>query len=96
MTVLGPTFIKVGQSLSIRTDLIRPAYITALTKLQDRVPSFPTAIAKEIIKSELSKDADSIFLQGFEDDDSVIAAASLGQVYKCILRKDGSEVAVKV
>jgi predicted unusual protein kinase regulating ubiquinone biosynthesis (AarF/ABC1/UbiB family) len=89
---LGPTFIKVGQSLSIRTDLLRPAYIEGLTKLQDRVPAFPTAAARETIESELGRPIEEVFSSGLEPSASVVAAASLGQVYKAILRADGSEV----
>jgi predicted unusual protein kinase regulating ubiquinone biosynthesis (AarF/ABC1/UbiB family) len=96
LTTLGPTFIKVGQSLSIRTDLLQPAYIKALTQLQDKVPSFPTTIAKNIIAEEFGQSADNLFLSGLEDDAKVVAAASLGQVFKATLRSDGSTVAVKV
>jgi hypothetical protein len=96
LTRLGPTFIKVGQSLSIRTDLLRPAYIKGLTKLQDAVPSFPTSIAREIIERDLGQSADSIFITGIEPSATVVAAASLGQVYKATLRADFSEVAIKV
>lgn len=92
LTSLGPTFIKVGQSLSIRTDLLRPAYIKGLTKLQDCVPSFETSIAREIIEQELGAPADMIFLSGIEPSAKVVAAASLGQVYKAVLRSDFSEV----
>ena len=92
LTNLGPTFIKVGQSLSIRTDLLRPAYIKGLTKLQDCVPSFDTAVAREIIERELGSPADTIFISGIEPSAKVVAAASLGQVYKAVLRSDFSEV----
>ena len=92
LTSLGPTFIKVGQSLSIRTDLLRPAYIKGLTKLQDCVPSFDTSLARDIIERELGMSADTIFLSGIEPGAKVVAAASLGQVYKAVLRSDFSEV----
>ena len=52
LTKLGPTFIKVGQSLSIRTDLLSPAYQRGLASLQDQVPDFDTAIARQIMESE--------------------------------------------
>ena len=94
LTDLGPTFIKVGQSLSIRTDLLRPAYIKGLTKLQDCVPSFDTALARQIIERELGMPADTIFISGIEPSAKVVAAASLGQVYKAVLRSDFSEVSL--
>eukprot|EP01035_Chromulina_nebulosa_P021250 gene21250-27535_t len=92
---LGPTFIKVGQSLSIRTDLLRPLYIKSLTQLQDRVPSFSTQISREIIQNELSINVDDVFLSGLDSQANAVAAASLGQVFKAKLI-DGSYVAVKV
>ena len=87
--------VQVGQSLSIRTDLLRPAYIAGLTQLQDQVPSFPTEIALSIIEEEIGKSPNLLFLSGMGKDAKVVAAASLGQVFKAKLR-DGSEVAVKV
>jgi predicted unusual protein kinase regulating ubiquinone biosynthesis (AarF/ABC1/UbiB family) len=92
LTRLGPTFIKIGQSLSIRSDLLTPEYLRSLTSLQDKVPSFPTDIARQMISDELGKPCDSIFTTGI---DKPVAAASLGQVYKATL-KDGRQVAVKV
>jgi len=92
LTDLGPTFIKIGQALSIRADLLSPAYLEALTELQDRVPPFPTAKADEIIESELGRPVGEIFE---EISPAPIASASLGQVYRAKLR-DGPEVAVKV
>ena len=93
LTVLGPTFIKIGQSLSIRTDLLSPAYIRGLKTLQDQVPAFPTSEAREIIEGELGQSIDSIFS---EFSPTPVAAASLGQVYRARLKDDGREVAVKV
>jgi hypothetical protein len=96
LTELGPTFIKIGQSLSVRTDLLRPAYVLGLTKLQDRVPAFPTNLAKSIIKRELGIRSVEEAFSGLEKDDTkVVAAASLGQVYK-LRTKAGETVAVKV
>jgi len=91
LTELGPTFIKIGQSLSIRSDLLSPEYLRALTQLQDKVPEFSTETAIEIIKGELGRDVSSVY----DNFDRPIAAASLGQVYRARL-KDGREVAVKV
>jgi len=98
LTRLGPTFIKIGQSLSVRTDLLRPAYIIALAQLQDKVPPFPTSEARQLIELELGAPVDEIFI-GLSDSAEVVAAASLGQVYKAQLRSDtdvASYVAVKV
>ena len=93
---LGPTFIKVGQSLSIRSDLLRPAYLQALSKLQDEVPPFDSKVAVEIIEEELGKPVNAIFKSGISSTEKVIAAASLGQVYRARLVADDREVAVKV
>jgi hypothetical protein len=94
LTSLGPTFIKVGQSLSIRTDLLRPAYIRGLETLQDQVPAFDTKAARLIIETEWGKSITTVL----SDDLSAepIAAASLGQVYKARLRETNDEVAIKV
>src|SRR3989344_383419 len=89
---LGPTFIKFGQLLSVRPDLIPKEYCKELERLQDNVPPFSYSEAKEIIKKELGKDIEHIFLN-FEK--NPIAAASISQVYKAAL-KDGTKVAVKV
>lgn len=93
LSKLGPSFIKIGQSLSIRTDLLSPAYVKGLKSLQDQVPPFDTSTALQIIEEELStvKNED-IFNLGSS---KPIAAASLGQVYKSTL-DNGVEVAVKV
>ncbi|NJL87750.1 MAG: AarF/ABC1/UbiB kinase family protein, partial [Leptolyngbyaceae cyanobacterium SM1_1_3] len=92
LTRLGPTFIKVGQALSTRPDLIRQDYMDELTRLQDSLPSFPNAIAEQTIKAELGRLPDEIY--AFISPEPV-AAASLGQVYRASLHT-GEEVAVKV
>jgi predicted unusual protein kinase regulating ubiquinone biosynthesis (AarF/ABC1/UbiB family) len=89
---LGPTFIKTGQTLATRADLLPVEYIQELGKLQDEVPPFPAEQARAIIEEELRARIDDIF-QRF--DDVPIAAASLGQVHKATLRT-GHVVAVKV
>jgi len=89
---LGPTFIKLGQVLSIRPDLIPKSYVKELEKLQDRVPSFSYEIVKQQIKESLGKDIDDIFLK-FEKEP--IASASISQVHKAIL-KNNKTVAVKI
>tara|TARA_B100000315_G_scaffold135815_1_gene125093 strand:- start:187 stop:1860 length:1674 start_codon:yes stop_codon:yes gene_type:complete len=89
---LGPTFIKFGQVLSVRPDLIPKTYIKELEKLQSRVPPFSYAVAKQQIKKELGKDIDEIF-STFEK--NPVASASISQVHKATL-KDNKKVAVKI
>jgi ubiquinone biosynthesis protein len=92
LEALGPTFIKLGQLLSTRSDLLPPAYLEALSRLQDRVEPFPFAQVEEIVSSELGVRLS----KAFSDFESVpLAAASLGQVHLAHLR-DGRPVAVKV
>ncbi|MGV0023580.1 ABC1 kinase family protein [Phormidesmis priestleyi] len=92
LTVLGPTFIKVGQALSTRPDLIRQDFLDELVKLQDQLPPFPNEIAFRIIETQLDDTVDDIFAEISPDP---IAAASLAQVYKARLHS-GEIVAVKV
>jgi predicted unusual protein kinase regulating ubiquinone biosynthesis (AarF/ABC1/UbiB family) len=92
LTHLGPTYIKVGQALSTRPDLVPPLYLEELTTLQDQLPSFPNEMAYQFIEEELGAPATEIYADLSE---SPIAAASLGQVYRGTL-KTGEKVAVKV
>ena len=89
---LGPTFVKLGQMLSTRPDLIAVEFIEELSKLQDRVPPFSYAEVSQIIESDLGGLPENIF-EHFEE--SPLAAASIGQVHRARL-KDGEEVVVKV
>tara|TARA_Y100001968_G_scaffold161721_1_gene147915 strand:- start:10070 stop:11716 length:1647 start_codon:yes stop_codon:yes gene_type:complete len=89
---LGPCFIKVGQALSTRPDLVRRDWLEELTKLQDNLPPFDHEQAINILNKELRKDHLTIF-KYFPD--RPIASASLGQVYKAELSKDNF-VAVKI
>ncbi len=92
LTKLGPAYIKIGQALSTRPDLVSPVYLEELSKLQDQLPSFDNKIAFRFIEEELGKPPEEIYA---ELSDKPIAAASLGQVYKGKL-KTGETVAVKV
>ena len=92
LTNLGPTFIKIGQALSTRPDLVRQDYLDQLTLLQDQLPAFPTEEAFAIIERELDGTIEDIFQ---DISAKPVAAASLGQVYKARLY-NGQEVAVKV
>ncbi|WP_016949095.1 AarF/ABC1/UbiB kinase family protein [Anabaena sp. PCC 7108] len=89
---LGPTFIKMGQVLSCRPDLIPPIYVDELASLQDQLPPFSNEQAYKVIKEELGCPYDQIYA---ELDPEPVAAASLGQVYKGKLQT-GEIVAVKV
>ena len=92
ITDLGPCFIKLGQALSTRPDLVRQDWLTELTNLQDNLPPFKHKIALKIIEDELGLPANELF-----DDfpDEPIASASLGIVYKA-RKKNNNFCAVKV
>jgi predicted unusual protein kinase regulating ubiquinone biosynthesis (AarF/ABC1/UbiB family) len=92
LTNLGPCFIKLGQALSTRPDLLRRDWLDELTKLQDDLPAFPHAIALRTIEEDLGAPVEQLF-EDFPD--HPVAAASLGQVYRA-KPVGGSWVAVKV
>ncbi|CAN7007456.1 hypothetical protein IGI04_010622 [Brassica rapa subsp. trilocularis] len=92
MLHLGPTFIKVGQSLSTRPDLIGTETAKALSELHDRIPPFPWPEASKVIEEELGAPVESFFSQFSQE---TVAAASFGQVYRG-RTLDGLDVAVKV
>ena len=102
LTKLGPTFIKFGQMVSIRPDILPTPVLVELQKLCDAVPPFPTKEAIALIERELGNVPISTHYDGLTIDSTPIAAASLGQVYKCTLASDhssglgGLSVAVKV
>ena len=90
LLTLGPTFIKLGQLLSTRPDVLPPEYVDVLAELQDRVPPADWANARTVVESELGP-----VEERFDSfDTEAISGASLGQVYRA--RIDGREVAVKV
>jgi len=89
---LGPTFVKLGQLLSTRPDLIGQDVALALTELQDRVPPFPVKQVHKIIEQQLGKPTHELFASF---DNKAAAAASIAQVHFATL-KDGRQVAVKI
>ena len=89
---LGPTFVKLGQALSTRADLLPPALIAELDKLQDKVPPFPFPVARAVVEAELGDTLENLFKQF---DEEPCAAASIGQVHRAVLF-DGTQVVVKV
>ncbi len=92
LTKLGPAYIKIGQALSTRPDLVPSEYLEELSQLQDQLPPFANEIAFRFIEEELGDRPENIYA---ELSKTPIAAASLGQVYKGKL-KSGEDVAVKV
>ena len=89
---MGPLFIKLGQLLSTRRDLLPPGLLDELSKLQDRVPPFPSETAKLIVERELGGPVEQFFSRF---DETPLAAASIAQVHTAC-RLDGREVVVKV
>ena len=90
---LGPFFIKLGQALSIRPDILSPQAMVEMQQLCDKVPSFDSKLAFATIEQELGRPVMETFSKITPEP---VAAASLGQVYKATLRATGEEVAVKV
>jgi predicted unusual protein kinase regulating ubiquinone biosynthesis (AarF/ABC1/UbiB family) len=89
---MGPTFVKLGQLLSTRADLLPPVYLDALAKLRDDVAPLDQGVAESVVEEELGARLSTLFAS-FEPDP--IGSASLGQVHRATLR-DGRPVAVKV
>lgn len=92
LTALGPAYIKFGQILSTRPDVVGEEMAEQLRVLQDKLPPFSTAVAKSTIAEELGHPVEDLF----SDFSEPVAAASIAQVHKATLRETGEAVAVKV
>ena len=93
MEELGPAFIKLGQLLASRPDMIGPEIAEDLKKLRDNTPVTPFEQMREVIESELGRPLEDVYS---EFDETPLGSASIGQVYKATLKETGQEVAVKV
>jgi ubiquinone biosynthesis protein len=92
LTALGPAYIKFGQILSTRPDIVGEELALQLKYLQDKLPPFPTDVAKAMVAEELRLPVDDVFSSFSEP----VAAASIAQVHRAKLRDSGQDVAVKV
>jgi len=92
LTALGPAYIKFGQILSTRPDVVGPDMALQLQVLQDKLPPFPLAEARRVVEQEMEKPLDALFSEFSEP----VAAASIAQVHKARLAHDGRAVAVKI
>jgi ubiquinone biosynthesis protein len=90
---LGPVFVKFGQLLSTRPDLIPPTFLQELAKLQNQVKPFDSKLSRDIIEQAIGRPLQKVFSE-FSDDP--VASASIAQVHRARLLENGAEVAVKV
>ncbi|MBU3260578.1 2-polyprenylphenol 6-hydroxylase [Roseovarius sp. PS-C2] len=92
LTALGPAYIKFGQILSTRPDLVGEDLATQLRVLQDKLPPFPVEVAKRSVEDQLGQPVEAVF----DEFSAPVAAASIAQVHRATLRETGEAVAVKV
>ncbi|MCU0524514.1 MAG: AarF/ABC1/UbiB kinase family protein [Elainella sp. Prado103] len=92
LTDLGPVYVKLGQLLSTRPDLLPPSYIQALSHLQANVPPVPWEGIAQVLRQELGQPAEALFA---EFDQQAIAAGSIAQIHRAVLQ-DGQPVAIKI
>jgi predicted unusual protein kinase regulating ubiquinone biosynthesis (AarF/ABC1/UbiB family) len=90
---LGPLWVKLGQTLAVRPDVVGSRLSAALSGLQESAPPFPTATAAAILQQELGADPSELFTWWTQ---APVASASLGQVYQAAVKSSGLLVAVKV